>query len=316
MRIDGELKFNFKHQTDFLAHVVVCFQPPIGYGGWKPLLRLLKNEKIPMFKKIAMLLIVASIASLATVANAEEKAGQKWPADQWVSINEIKHDTFDQLLKKYVDQDGRVNYKAWHQSSADRNQLKSYLSTMSRANPDQQATREARLAYWINAYNAVTIEGILRVYPTTSIRNHTAKLVGYNIWKNLIFTAGNKRVSLEDIEHKILRKMDEPRIHFAIVCASIGCPRLLNEAYTPARLEQQLVTNTKDFFGRQQNLRVGGGVLYLSQLISWFGSDFGRTQQQQMQMLGPYFPPEAQALLGRGGYKIKFLDYDWDLNTQ
>jgi len=269
-----------------------------------------------MIKKIAMLLGVVAIVSLTVIASAEENAGRQWPANQQVSIDQIDHSAFDQLLKKYVDADGRVNYMAWHQTAADRDLLKTYLEHLSRANPDVQASREAQLAYWINAYNAVTIEGILRVYPTTSIRNHTAKLIGYNIWKNLIFTAGDQRVSLEDIEHKILRKMNEPRIHFAIVCASIGCPRLLNEAYVADRLENQLAANSKDFFSRQQNLHVEGKTLRLSQIINWFGSDFGSTQQQQMQKLSPNFPPAAQKLVTSGKYKVKFLKYDWDLNAQ
>ncbi len=269
-----------------------------------------------MIKKIAMLISVIATVALTPAIRAEENAGRQWPADQQVSIDQIDHAVFDQLLRKYVDVNGRVNYRAWHQSQSDRGQLTSYLEMLSCGNPEIPASRPAKLAYWINAYNAVTIEGILRVYPTTSIRNHTAKLVGYNIWKNLIFTAGNQRVSLEDIEHKILRKMGEPRIHFAIVCASIGCPRLLNEAYVPNRLEQQLVTNTQDFFNRQQNLQIVNNGLNLSQIISWFGSDFGSTQQQQIQVLSRYFPPQAQAVVGRGNYSINFLDYDWDLNTQ
>lgn len=269
-----------------------------------------------MIQKITMLLAIATIVSFSTDVRGEENAGQSWPANQWVSIDQIQHTTFDGLLKKYVDQNGMVNYKAWHQNAQDRQALTGYLAQMSRANPNQPARREAKLAYWINAYNAVTLEGILRVYPTSSIRNHTAKVVGYNIWKNLIFTAGDTRVSLEDIEHKILRKMNEPRIHFAVVCASIGCPRLLNEAFIADRLEQQLVVNTKDFFGRQQNLQVGNGVLRLSQLISWYGSDFGSTQQQQMQVLSPYFPPSAQNLVHNGNYSLQFLEYDWNLNSQ
>jgi hypothetical protein len=274
------------------------------------------NKKIPMIHKIAMLLVAVVTVSSTGIANAEQNAGQPWPANQWVSIDQIQHAAFDGLLRKYVDQNGMVNYKAWHQNAQDRQALTAYLAQLSRANPNQPATREAKLAYWINAYNAVTLEGILRVYPTTSIRNHTAKLMGYNIWKNLIFTAGDQRVSLEDIEHKILRKMDEPRIHFAVVCASIGCPRLLNQAFVADRLEEQLATNTRDFFGRQQNLQVTNGVLKLSQLISWYGSDFGSTQQQQMQALRRYFPPSAQALVGSGRYQVSFLEYDWNLNSQ
>jgi hypothetical protein len=256
------------------------------------------------------------LALLAPSTHAREQAGRQWPSDQLVPIDQVSHQAFDQLLKKYVDVNGGVNYQAWHRSAADRAALKQYLDQMSCANPDLPSSREAVLAYWINAYNAVTIEGILRVYPTTSIRNHTAKVVGYNIWKDLIFIAGSKRVSLEDIEHKILRKMNEPRIHFAIVCASIGCPRLLNEAYVPEQLEQQLAKNTIDFFSRPQNLQVGNGVLSLSEIISWFGSDFGPTQQQQMQTLSPYFPRAAQSLVASGNYRIQFLNYDWGLNAQ
>lgn len=270
-----------------------------------------------MIYKIATLLVFATtIALTAATCGAEEQAGRAWPANQQVPIDQVNHQTFDQLLKKYVDTNGGVNYQAWHQSQSDRAALTQYLEHLSCANPDLPSSRPAVLAYWINAYNAVTIEGILRVYPTTSIRNHTAKVVGYNIWKDLKFIAGSKRVSLEDIEHKILRKMNEPRIHFAIVCASIGCPRLLNEAYVPDRLDQQLVINTTDFFNRRQNLKVTGNTLRLSEIISWFGSDFGANQQQQMQVLSPYFPPQAQALVAGGNYRVQFLDYDWNLNSQ
>ncbi|MCP4172364.1 MAG: DUF547 domain-containing protein [Fuerstiella sp.] len=111
-------------------------------------------------------------------------------------------------------------WRAWHSSAVDIRALDRYLST-GRAN---QTTKNGKLAFWINAYNAATIRGILREYPTTSIRNHTARLFGYNIWKQLQLYVGNKAHSLEGIEHQVLRKMNEPRIHFAIVCASIGCP--------------------------------------------------------------------------------------------
>ena len=151
--------------------------------------------------------------------------GVQWPSSEQVSMDSINHQPFDKLLKKYVNKDGRVNYKAWHASTADRKVLTDYLAHLSQANENKPAQRNAKLAYWINAYNAVTIEGILRVYPTTSIRKHTSKLPGgYNIWKNLKLVVGDMKINLEDIENKRLRKMSEPRVHFAIVCASIGCP--------------------------------------------------------------------------------------------
>jgi len=153
-------------------------------------------------------------------------------------MDQIDHRSWDALLKRYVNQRGNVDYQAWKQSAADQRALDAYLAHLSSANPNAQALGAAKLAFWINAYNAVTIKGILREYPTSSIRNHTAKLFGYNIWDDLLLTVGGKPYSLNHMEHEVLRKMGEPRIHFAIVCASISCPRLLNEAYTASRLEQ------------------------------------------------------------------------------
>ena len=276
-----------------------------------------------MFYRIMLsLTVVLGTSVLAWVgsppsAAAEEYAGKLWPASDLVSIDRIGHDAFDGLLKTYVDEDGMVNYKAWHANATDRATLKSYLEFLSRADLKLPASREAKLAFWINAYNALTLEGILRVYPTTSIRKHTAKLVGYNIWKNLLLQVGDQKVSLEHIEHQILRPMNEPSIHFAIVCASIGCPRLLNEAYVADRLGAQLVTNSTDFFARSQNLQVDRrGNLKLSQIIKWYGEDFGKSSQDQIRALTPYFPQSAQAIISSGRYSIKYLDYDWNLNAQ
>ncbi|MFQ5732871.1 MAG: DUF547 domain-containing protein [Planctomycetaceae bacterium] len=165
-------------------------------------------------------------------AQARPPLGRSWPADLRVSVDRIDHSRFDTLLKTYVDGDGYVDYQAWKASAGDRRELQRYLADLGRADLKRRATRSARLAFWINAYNAVTIEGILQVYPTDSIRNHTSPLIGYNIWKHLPLRVADQTVSLNDIEHKILRKMREPRIHFAVVCASVGCPKLRNEAFT------------------------------------------------------------------------------------
>ena len=249
---------------------------------------------------------------------ADRFVGQRWAAGQQVSIDQIQHGGFDALLKKYVDADGYVNYKAWHASRADRSALQNYLKQLSRANLRLAASREAKLAFWINAYNAVTLEGILQVYPTTSIRNHTAKVVGYNIWKQLKLPVGDRQYSLEDIEHKVLRKMNEPRIHFAIVCASVGCPRLRNEAYVAGRLESQLADNARDFFSRSQNLQVDvqRRTLHLSAITSWFATDFGSTKAQQLGYLSKYMPAQAQQLARDPNVKVSYLKYNWNLNDR
>lgn len=265
----------------------------------------------PMFA-----ILVFSISE--NVTNAEETAGKKWPKAQQISIDEVDHQAFDELLQKYVDEDGMVNYKAWHKSTTDRNTLNDYLAHLSQADSKKPAERDAQLAYWINAYNAVTIEGILRVYPTSSIRNHTAKLIGYNIWKNLMLHVGDEKINLNDIEHKVLRPMDEPRIHFAIVCASIGCPRLLNEAYTAEKLEDQLVTNSKDFFSRSQNLQVDAKTnsIKMSNIMSWYGDDFGKNSGAQVRAVVEYFPDAAKKVVDAGKFRVGYLSYDWNLNEQ
>jgi hypothetical protein len=167
----------------------------------------------------------------------------------------------------------------------DRQALNQYLDHLSTGGTGKGTSADAKLAFWINAYNAVTVHGILREFPTTSIRNHTARLVGYNIWKHLQLYVDGKLWSLEDIEHKILRKMNEPRIHFAIVCASISCPRVLNEAYTPATVQMQLDTNARDFFSRPQNFQHNSGNFQLSAILDWFGSDFGSSKANRLRMI-------------------------------
>ncbi|QDT63255.1 DUF547 domain-containing protein [Calycomorphotria hydatis] len=263
-------------------------------------------------------LLIAGVVMVAfgQGAQAEPPVGRKVPASERVSINDIDHDSYNELLQKYVDADGYVDYTAWQASREDQRALQDYLSTLSTADLDKPASKEAKLAYWINAYNAITLEGILRVYPTDSIRNHTAKLWGYNIWKNLYLLVDDQQLSLDDIEHKILRKMDEPRIHFAIVCASVGCPRLLSEAYTAEKIDEQLTTNATDFFSRETNLKIEGTTLYLSSILSWFGEDFGGNQTTQLKTITPYLPENARRLAGKSNVRVRYLDYDWGLNDQ
>lgn len=267
--------------------------------------------------------LTAGLAALvmtipAERAEAKPSLGQHWPPSQRVSIDRIDHAPFDVLLKRYVDPDGYVNYTAWKNSGSDRQALHHYLAELGRADRGKRAARAARLAFWINAYNAVTLEGILQVYPTSSIRNHTARLFGYNIWDDLPLHVGDETNSLNQIEHEILRKMGEPRIHFAIVCASVGCPRLRNEAYRAETLDQQLADNTRDFFSRRKNFYVDSTsrVMHVSSILDWFGSDFGESQAERFHDLSPYLPPSARALAVDPRTTVRYLPYDWSLNDQ
>ncbi len=265
------------------------------------------------------LALIGMTFTSAALAGPKVTVGRAIAANQQISFDQINHTAWDKLLRKYVDVQGRVAYQAWKNSSSDVQALDAYINSLSRANTSTPATREAKLAFWINAYNAVTVKGILREYPTTSIRNHTAKAFGYNIWKDLLLTVGKNTYSLEDMEHKILRKMDEPRVHFAIVCASHSCPRLLYEAYVSEQLEEQLTLNTREFFANEENFRyeVQSRRFYLSSILSWFDEDFGSDQAAQLKTIASYLPSQAASeAANANSVSVTYLDYDWSLNDR
>lgn len=267
----------------------------------------------------AALSIVFVFSPQALQAGPKVSVGQNVPAQQQVSMDQIDPRNWDALLRMYVDEKGNVNYAAWKQSATDVQTLDAFLSHLSTANPSAPAKPAARLAFWINAYNAVTIKGILREYPTSSIRNHTAKLLGYNIWKDLLLTVGGKPYSLDQMEHEVLRKMGEPRIHAAIVCASRSCPRLLAEAYTAERLDEQLTLNTKVFFANPGNFRYDPTrrTFQLSSILEWFAEDFGSDQAAQLRTISPYLPSrDAYDAAIANSVSVSYLDYDWGLNDQ
>ncbi len=261
--------------------------------------------------------VVSGIAVRQRAVAGDILVGEAVGPAQQIPLSQIDHSAWDALLRKYVDDRGMVAYAAWKRSTSDQRRLLDYLNHLSRSN--NRGTKAELLAFWINAYNALTVYGILREYPTSSIRNHTAKLFGYNIWKNLKLRVAGNAYSLEDIEHKILRKMGEPRIHFAIVCASIGCPRLLNEAYVPEKLDAQLTTNAQSFFADPEKFRYDARArrFWVSPILQWFAEDFGPDQVSRLRTIAPYLPDETSRQLAMSGnVSLAYLDYDWNLNDR
>lgn len=270
---------------------------------------------------VAVALWQVFFATTATPSFAGTKVtvGRTVPAREQVSMDQISHASWNSLLGRYVDEAGFVNYSAWKASASDDKLLDQYLNELSRASTTARSSREAQLAFWINAYNAVTVKGILREYPTTSIRNHTAKVIGYNIWEDLLLTVGETPYSLSQIEHKALRPMGEPRIHFTIVCASRGCPRLLNEAYAAQTLEEQLDRNARDFFAKSSNFQYDtrARTIKVSAILEWFAKDFGADTSAQLKRIERYLPDQgAKDLVDSGTARVSYLDYDWSLNDQ
>ncbi|MCR9293995.1 MAG: DUF547 domain-containing protein [bacterium] len=257
--------------------------------------------------------LLGLVAALGQAADVE--VGSNIPESQQLDLEQIDHQLWSALLAKYVNESGLVNYSAWQQSKRDLDALDLYLNHLSHANG--RGTKEEKLAFWINAYNALTIKGILREYPTTSIRNHTARFFGYNIWKNLKLIVAGVATSLDTMEHDLLRKMDEPRIHFAIVCASLGCPKLLNEAYLPEQVDRQLDDRARAFFAESSKFRFDPQrkVFHVSPILKWFGEDFGDSEGQRLRSISIWISDTAAAqaaLEGRGS--MQYLDYDWALN--
>lgn len=239
-------------------------------------------------------------------------------ASQRVPTNSVSHEVWSDLLGKYCNEQGLVNYRAWKASQEDMDKLRDYLNTLASAADPLECESAVRLAFWINAYNAVTVYGILQEYPIKSIRERTPKLWGYNIWKDLMLPVADKQYSLDEIEHQVLRRQSEARIHFAIVCASLGCPPLLNEAYTAKRLEEQLTLSAKRFLSNPTNFQIDPKAksIRLSQIFEWFGEDFGATPQERLKAIWPYLSPEQQASLETSAWAERFNEYNWNLNEQ
>ena len=157
---------------------------------------------------------------------SEEQSGKEIQAT--TTDDEFSHELFDQVLQKYVDSQGRVNYAGLKNDSGT---LEPYLDLLAVNAPSDKATFQTGLAFWINAYNALTIKGVVDHYPTTSVRK--IKLFG-GFFSRIKFQVGGRSYTLDNIEHDIIRyEFGDPRVHFALVCASLGCPILETRAFVP-----------------------------------------------------------------------------------
>lgn len=223
-----------------------------------------------------------------------------------VAAPQSPHHTFDAVLRAYVAH-GEVNYPGIAQDA----RFAEYLQELARIDPEALATREEKLAYWINAYNAFAIKGILDGSSPSTLFGRVA------YFKLREYRAGGRDISLYDLERKVLIPMGEPRIHFAIVCASKSCPWLRSEAYTPDRIEQQLDDSARQFINDPSRNFFDSArkVAYLSQIFDWFAEDFQRSSGSVLGYLTPYLNDQRLAQESKnGGYAIKHLDYDWNLN--
>lgn len=217
------------------------------------------------------------------------------------SVN-VDHSQWDALLKKYVDEEGLVDYKGFQN---DRAALKEYLTMLSGMQPTKKWSVQELLAYYINIYNAYTVDLILENYPVKSIKDINGP------WTRGIVPVGDRSLSLGGIENGILRKMNEPRIHFAINCASFSCPKLLDEAYTAAKINEQLDRVTKDFIEGDKN-DISASAPQLSSIFDWYKKDY--IVNGKVDVIG-YINQYSSVKINPGA-ELKFKEYDWSLNEQ
>jgi len=252
-----------------------------------------------MMKKYFLTLLLLPLLSCGKNKNNPEVPTKAYQNTTTAGAQSMNHAKWNTLLQKNVSKDGNVNYKGFQKDSKE---LQGYLNELSSNVPNKTWSKNATLAYWINAYNAYTVKLILNNYPTKSIKDIN------DPWGKKFFTLGNEKYSLEEIEHEILRKMDEPRIHFAINCASFSCPNLLNEAYTAAKLDQQLATAAKSFINDKTKNTITTDKIEISKIFDWFAGDF-KKKGSVIDFLNQYSTIKISSKA-----KVNYKEYNWSLN--
>lgn len=249
----------------------------------------------------------------------------------------LTYENYAQTLNTFVDDMGMVNYKGLKKEPSTLNHFIKTLAETTQADYDQW-TEPDKIAFWINTYNGLTLKAIIdhypiesswlrsRLYPKNSIRQISG------VWDTITFNVVGRTMTLEHIEHKILRaQFKEPRIHVALVCAAMGCPPLRNEPYTGEKLNDQLNHQMKLFLCHRAKFKMNRekGTVYLSPIFQWFAKDFvnndtpskpiGQFNEQEsavIQAIAPHLEDPFKGFLLSGKYKVKYLEYDWSLNEQ
>lgn len=251
---------------------------------------------------------------------------------------EFSYEGYTALLQKYVDGEGLVDYGALRTNRGPLDAFNRSMATLPRSAYEAWPEAE-RLAFWINAYNSITLQRIIDHYPIkkggiiVSLRYpaNSIRQIG-GVWKELTNTVMGKEITLDSIEHDILRvQFSEPRIHTAIVCAALSCPPLRNEAFTAEGLDVQLDHQSREFFANDERFRVDRNKkrVYLSPILDWFGKDFagvyntdatvsghGKTEGAVLEFVSRYVGDEDAEFILTADYSVSFLDYDWSLNEQ
>jgi len=247
------------------------------------------------------------------------------------------YSNYDAVLKKFVNENAMVNYS---KLKARRHQLDSFVTSLGNLSRQtyEKWNEKQKIALWLNAYNGLTLKAIIDNYPIKSSwlksriwpKNSIRQISG--VWDEIKFNVMGKKLTLEHIEHEILRKkFDEPRIHMAMVCAAMGCPPLRGEPYQGDKLDEQLDDQTRQFLSNPEKFKINSRKddLYLSEIFKWFSEDFvskyypgsniGRHDKEMsavLNFIASYLNGAKKKYVLAGKYDIEYIDYDWSLNEQ
>jgi hypothetical protein len=237
------------------------------------------------------------------------------PSSAWA----FDFNAWDGLLKKHVGPTtiagvrlAGVDYPGIKKDSA----YAKLIADLKSFSPATLKTSKEKMTFWINVYNIMAVKMVVDHYPVKSIKD-AGSLFG-SVWKKEVGVVGGKEVTLNDIEHEILRKMGDPRIHVAIVCASVSCPDLRNEAYTADKLDAQLDDQMKLFLenrGKGLHIDRGKGRVTLSKIFDWFEDDF-EPKGGVLSFLSRYAPEKDRSFLNKKDLDVSYLDYNWGLNKK
>ncbi len=265
---------------------------------------------------LGVLLLALGVVPAAAAPKAEPWSF--WASNDPAGKVRVDHDYWDRFLKKYVVTNHssgihRVRYASV--STEDRKGLDAYVLHLQQVEVTR-LDRSGQKAYWINLYNALTVKVVLDHYPVKSIRDIKISpgVFSSGPWGAKLLVIQGQKVSLDDIEHRILRPLwKDNRVHYAVNCASLGCPNLQPEAYTPENTEPLLEKGAREYVNHPRGVRFTGDRLHLSSIYEWFQGDFGGSEEAVLLNLGKSAGPEIAGRLKRFHGKISY-DYDWRIN--
>lgn len=288
-----KLHFNTTVLFITLLHLISCSAPKKTISKEQPIKEVVKDSIVKIKETIGN--IPPPPESPVVIDNNYETE----VCDGNNLIEKFNHTIFNKLLLGNVSEEGETNYKGFIKNKI---VFKSYLTSLSENMPTEKWSKEDKLAYWMNTYNAFTIKLIIDNYPTKSIKDIK------NAWDSRFFKLGSKWYNLSDIEHKILRKMNDPRIHFGINCASFSCPPLLNRAFTANNVYNELDFLAHQFINDKSRNTISENNIQLSKIFQWYAKDF-KTEGAIIDYLNKY-----SDITIKNNAKKKYKKYDWNLN--